>query len=121
MEGEAWVVMYAAKQTPTVLATLQGSGALEQSCDCRKLEAMYKKGWWQTGDKHLCKGQDWTLWTSVGIPLFEWGAVRGTETLPWLEPVDAEREDLKRYYDGIYRGDMQHNPGRRIWTDGYCM
>ena len=113
MQGEAWVVMYSGKQSDEVGDVMRASGANKQVCDCTKLEAVYKKGRWETGDKHLCLGQEWTLWTTVGIPQFEMGLIRGSETLPWMKAVSEEREDLRIYYDGIHRGEMLHGAGKK--------
>ena len=71
-----------------------------------------------TGDKHLCKGLEWTLWTTEGIPLLEWEVIRGTAALPWMEPLPEGWHDLGVYYDGIHRGAMRKEGGRMMWTDG---
>jgi ribonuclease HI len=118
IEGDAWVVMYAGKQSQELRDLLHEAGGTEQLCDCTKVESLYKKGWWSTGDKHLCKGVKWSLWRSEGIPQLEWGGVRGTDAVPWMEAADEEREDLEIYLNGIHRGAMRREPGRKMWTDG---
>ena len=117
IQREGWAVLYDDAPSAAVYQILCSAGT-SWTLDYKSKPAVYKKEWWQDGNKHLCKGKEVTVWQPTSAqkpptinPSKRWA-------VPWLEEVPQGRQDLAEYYHALQCGVYQHMPGRVCWTDG---
>ena len=95
-----WVVMFEKGKEKDAVAYLEGLGAARCELDYKERPARYKKGWWQTGDKGLCKGKAWEVWCLDGTDTVKWRDLGETLVLPWMGAQPRHRQDLTVYING---------------------
>ena len=116
--SERWAVMFWKGSNKESAVYLESIGAALCELDYKEAPSRYRKGWWKTGDKGLCKGKAWDVWCPAGTADVEWPEPGKTWILPWRSKQPWEREDLGVYIDGTPRGAISYPQGRVVWTDG---
>lgn len=111
-------VMFEAGTRQQEAAYLETIGAAMCLLDYKDTPSRYRKGWWKTGDKSLCKGKAWEVWCPEGTVAVEWPDPGKTWVLPWRSHLPRHRQDLGEYLNGMPEGELSYPQGRVVWTDG---